>query len=70
MLVKVQALLELLGDWHRLLEAAPSDEVVAVMRRHERTGRPLGSAAFVAELERKLGRMLNPQRPGRKRKAK
>ena len=69
-LVKVQPLLERLGDWGRLLEPAPSEDVVAVMRRHERTGRPLGSAAFVAELEGRLGRMLSPQRPGRKRKAK
>ena len=30
----------------------------------------MGSAAFVAELEGKLGRVLSPQRPGRKRKAK
>ena len=70
MLVKVQPLLDRFGDWGRLLDPVPSDDVLALMRRHERTGRPLGSAAFVAELEGRLGRMLSPQRPGRKRKAK
>ena len=69
-LVKVQPLLDRFGDWRRLLEPVPPDDVVSVMRRHERTGRPLGSAAFVAELEGRLGRTLSPKRPGRKRKAK
>ena len=39
-------------------------------RGHERTGRPLGSPEFVAEAERDLGRRLQAQRPGRKRKPK
>ncbi len=38
------------------------------LRRHERTGRPLGSEGFRARLERMLGRVLHPARPGRKPK--
>jgi plasmid stability protein len=34
-----------------------------------RPGRPLGSAAFVTELEVSLGRELRPRRPGRKPRA-
>ena len=33
------------------------------LRRHERTGRPLGSDEFVVELEERLGRRLRPRRP-------
>ncbi len=29
-------------------------------------GRPLGDAAFIAEIERKLGRTVAKQKPGRK----
>ncbi|MCJ7670392.1 MAG: hypothetical protein MUO61_07780, partial [Dehalococcoidia bacterium] len=36
------------------------------LRRHERTGRPLGSENFVAKLERILDRMLRPKKVGRK----
>jgi putative transposase len=39
-------------------------------RKHERTGRPLGSDSFVQNLEQKLNRILKPQKPGRKAKAK
>jgi len=34
------------------------------LRRHERTGRPLGSERFVVRAERALGRVLWPRRPG------
>jgi len=40
------------------------------LRRHERTGRPLGSEEFVTDVEGCLGRELRPKRPGRKRKGK
>jgi hypothetical protein len=36
------------------------------IRRAARTGRPLGSAAFVADLESRTGRKLARQKPGRK----
>ncbi|MCL5279948.1 MAG: hypothetical protein M1376_08595 [Planctomycetes bacterium] len=37
-------------------------------RRHERTGRPLGAPAFLDRVERRLGRVVRPARPGRKPK--
>jgi hypothetical protein len=39
------------------------------LRRHEATGRPAGSERFVKRLEKVLGRVLRPQKAGRKRKA-
>ena len=59
-----QAHLELMAEWcaRRGVEA----EAIEEARRHERTGRPLGSDGFVARLERRLGRALRPQKPGPK----
>jgi putative transposase len=39
-------------------------------RRHERTGRPLGGKDFLGRLEDLLGRVLRPQKRGRKPKEK
>ena len=36
------------------------------LRRAETIGRPVGSAEFVAALERQSGRRLRPEKPGRK----
>lgn len=52
-------------DWRALLQTAA--DTGAVLRRHERTGRPLGSAGFVKGLERKLKRPLAPRKAGRKK---
>ena len=41
---------------------------VEKLQAHERTGRPLGNDAFVAEVERRLHRPLRPRKPGRKPK--
>jgi len=49
-------------------QEALSAEALDVLRRHERTGRPLGSEAFVSCLEQQLGRVLQPQKPGRPRR--
>lgn len=40
------------------------------LRRHEKTGRPLGSENFVVRLEKILDRMLRPKKAGRKPKKK
>jgi putative transposase len=52
-----------------VLASGAAPEAYDALRRGERTGRPLGSAAFVEDLERRLGRPLAPQKPGRKPKA-
>jgi putative transposase len=54
------------GDWRTLLSSDPHDP--EVLRRHTRTGRPLGSESFLEHVERLTGRSLRPRRPGRKRK--
>jgi len=44
-----------------------SEEEIERIRRHERTGRPLGNDGFVGKLEETLGRILQCHKPGRKR---
>ena len=57
-----------IDDWRDLLgELLTSAELKAVAGC-ERTGRPLGSSAFVGRLEKRLGRTLARQRPGPKPK--
>ncbi len=65
-LVSVGPLLEREGDWRALLDRGLSEDEHKALRAGERTGRPLGSEAFVAALERDLGRPLVRQKPGRK----
>jgi putative transposase len=68
-LVKVAPLLALIGDWKALLKSAVAEEELRDLRSHGRTGRPLGSSAFLGRLERRVGRVLKPQKPGPKPKS-
>lgn len=65
-LVKVAPLLALVDDWAGFLGAGADDAAAETLRRHARSGRPLGGAAFVTELEARLGRALRPQKRGPK----
>ncbi|MEO7995547.1 MAG: transposase [bacterium] len=65
-LVAVRPLLDRAPDWPGLLSSGLSEREHQAIRGGERTGRPLGSAAFIGELEQKLGRALARQKPGRK----
>ena len=65
-LVKVSPLLELVGDWGRFIAGQIADREVSLLRRHERTGRPLGAESFIDRLERALSRRLRKQKPGPK----
>ncbi len=47
---------------------APSEEKIKMLQQHERTGRPLGNESFLTRLEKSLGRLLKPKKPGRKPK--
>ena len=67
-LVKVAALLDLVGDWREYLAPADGFGDYQVLRRHERTGRPLGDESFVARMERLTGRVLRRLKPGPKKK--
>jgi putative transposase len=64
--VKVKPLLEMGDDWRAYLHE--SDEAWDSIRRHERTGRPLGSLHFVADLEKMTGRELAKRPPGPKQR--
>ncbi|UUX51412.1 transposase [Nisaea acidiphila] len=59
---------EAVGDWRSFLAGGMEAETAEAIRRHERTGRPLGSGGFLKELERRLGRALAKRRPGPKPK--
>jgi putative transposase len=67
-LVRVRPLLEIIGNWQALLESATLDEEMQTLRRHERTGRPLGGETFVRKIERILGKALLPRKAGRPKK--
>ena len=56
-------------DWKRFLSKTDSFDQMETFRKHERTGRPLGSDPFVQKLEQKFDRTLKPQKPGRKAKS-
>ncbi len=69
-LVSVAPLLAMAGDWRAFLRTAIAEDELRDLRQHGRTGRPLGSSAFVARLEKRVGRVLKPQKPGPKPKAR
>jgi hypothetical protein len=53
---------------NRIKQLKVNDAVAEKMRKHEKTGRPLGSENFVVKLEKILDRMLRPGKAGRKPK--
>ena len=60
--VAVKPLLRLVDDWQELLASGVSEEEYSALRKHERTGRPLGSKRFVGQLEEKQGRVFVKRR--------
>jgi putative transposase len=67
-LVNVAPLLAMIADWKAFLQSAASEEDLRDLRRHGRTGRPLGDETFVGRLEELVGRVLKPQKRGPKGK--
>jgi putative transposase len=49
-----------------LLDGGLAEAALAAIRKHERTGRPLGSEPFLTGLEARLGRQLKRSPPGPK----
>jgi len=66
-LVSAAPLLEMVGDWPGFLSVGLDVREVDALRKHERTGRPLGDEAFVGRLERALDRVLHRKKPGPRR---
>ncbi len=64
-LVEVAPLQALIPNWHAFLseEVAPKER--EIIRRHARSGRPLGTEAFIDGLEHFTGRQLRKGRAGR-----
>lgn len=58
------------GDWSRTGTECLSDAEADRMRRATRVGEPLGSRAFVMDLERQAGRVLVVMERGRPAKRK
>jgi putative transposase len=57
----------MISDWEDFLRLSSYVEL-QILKRYEKTGRPLGSKSFVDKIEQALGRILTPQRPGPKKK--
>lgn len=64
-LVKVAPLLDLTSSWQNLLSEDPQVDI-GIFRRHEATGRPIGSDVFIQKLERETGRVLRRKKSGPK----
>jgi len=70
-LVTVAPVLDRYGDFAALLDSANEEQdnrAWTALRKAESTGRPVGSEAWLAKLERRTGRRLAPQRGGRPRR--
>ena len=68
-LVKTGPLLEIVNTpWRDFLSSDIHASEIESFRKYERTGRPLGKATFVKQLEAILDRRLRPKKPGRKKK--
>jgi len=68
-LVSMQPMLDRVGDWLAYLsEVNEHKEVNPCIKRHARTGRPMGDESFVSMLETITGKSLAPKKPGRKSK--
>jgi putative transposase len=63
---QVEPLLSRVPDWAGFLGNGAGDEFVERLRKHQTTGRPLGTDSFVARLEEVLGRPLRPGKAGRR----
>jgi putative transposase len=55
-------------DWGAFLQSALPEDELRDLRRHGRTGRPLGDETFLARLEEAVGRVLKPRKRGPKAK--
>ncbi len=65
---RVQPLLDRVPDWGAFLGVGRECDLEAELRKHQSTGRPLGSDEFVEEMERRSGRSLRPGKAGRPRR--
>ena len=67
-LVRVEPLLDRVPNWRDFLSAGTAESDLDALRKHARTGRPLGDAAFVSQVEVLTARKLRKAKPGPKPK--
>jgi len=65
-LVKMNPLLKINPNWNELLFSQSSEEEYNLLRRHKRSGRPLGSEVFLDTLKNFTSRIRKKQKPGPK----
>lgn len=69
MLVTVAPLQKIVGiSWKKFLGDDATEQEMEILRKHERTGRPLGNISFIEKLESLLDRTLKPLKPGPEKK--
>jgi len=61
--------MDMVSDWQSFLTLTDEEEL-ALLKKHERSGRPLGEVSFVERLEKELERLLRPAKRGQKPKAR
>ena len=66
-LVTLAPLLRRVPDWPGFLADGLEEEALEAIRRHSRTGHPLGGKKFYQRLQARLGRDVRPRPPGRPR---
>jgi len=67
-LVQVSPMLERVTNWQAYLDSDLDDATIETLRKHTKTGRPLGDDLFIDVLESNTGKTFRLQKPGRKRK--
>jgi putative transposase len=67
-LATVTPLLERVGDFEAFLGGEEDQQATRALRMAESTGRPVGSAEWIEQMERLSGRRLAPGKPGRKKR--
>jgi putative transposase len=65
-LVIVKPMLDQVPDWEAYLASHTHNDKTELIRQHNRTGRPLGSARFIRTLELRTSKTFAPKRPGPK----
>jgi len=63
-LVRVKPMLDRIDNWSTYLASNNDTSAIDAIRRHTRTGRPLGAAHFIKKLEQLTGKPIAPKRPG------
>ena len=58
----------MIDDWKEFLRLTTSEQDIKMLQHVERTGRPLGNDGLLTGLEKSIGKLLKPERPGRKPK--